>query len=183
MVQVEIDYETLEKEFIDAIVDLGSEDIGSERGILATSFNDNVSARRMRLLSDRLTLYAWSNRYARKAEQIQQNSKVSVVVEYIQIDGHASVIGHPTETPEFLDVIKRKLPHRYDNLVSGWSSNKDRVVLKIQPKRIALYKYDNPETGEVLGLYILDVEGKKAYRIQDSDINSKKENAPAYKTT
>ena len=63
MSQVEISYEELEQEFIEALADLGSEDLGSERGILATSKDDHVTARRMRLLSNGLTLYGWTNRY------------------------------------------------------------------------------------------------------------------------
>ena len=176
MVQIEIDYQELENEFINTLSDLGTEDIHSERGVLATSLNDNVSARRMRLLSNGLTFYAWANRYARKTEQILQNPKVSVVVEYIQIDGNASVMGHPTETPEFLEAIKKKLPHRYESLTANWRSIKDRVALKIMSTRVALYKY-----GDLGGLHILDVEGKKAYRIQDSDISSRQMDAPIYR--
>ena len=56
MGQVELDYETLEQEFITALAELGAEDLHSERGVVATSKNDIVSARRMRLLSEGLTL-------------------------------------------------------------------------------------------------------------------------------
>lgn len=38
MSQVELPYEEMEKEFIDALVDLGREDLHSERGVLATSY-------------------------------------------------------------------------------------------------------------------------------------------------
>ena len=83
--------------------------------------------------------------------------------------------------PEFLALIKKKLPHRYDNLVKGWSSNRDRVVLKIIPTRVALFKYDDPDSGVVGGLYILNVNDEKAYRIQDNDITSNTKDAPAYR--
>ncbi len=73
--------------------------------------------------------------------------------------------GHPTSEPAFLEIIRKKLPHRYDNLVKNWSSKSDRVVVEILPKRIALWKYDDPESGIIGGLYILDVDEMKAYRL------------------
>jgi general stress protein 26 len=164
MSQVEISYEELEQEFLMELANLGSEDLGSERGVLATSKNDHVTARRMRLLSDGLTLYGWTLRSTRKAGQIMANPKVSVVVEYIQIDGVASVKGHPTDEPKFLELIRKKLPHRYDNMVKRWKTKSDRVVIKIIPKRIALTKYADAEARIDGGLYVLNVEERKAYR-------------------
>ncbi len=164
MDQVEIPYEELEKEFIAELSELGSEDLGSERGVLATSQDDYVTARRMRLLSDGLTLYGWTLRSYRKVEQIIANPNVSVVVEYIQIDGVGSVKGHPTDEPEFLELIRRKLPHRYDNLVKRWRTKSDRVVIEIIPKRIAILKYADPEARIDGGLYVLNVDERKAYR-------------------
>ncbi|MEE8570068.1 MAG: hypothetical protein V3S97_03600 [Candidatus Bathyarchaeia archaeon] len=164
MDQVEIPYEELEKEFIAELSELGSEDLGSERGVLATSQDDYVTARRMRLLSDGLTLYGWTLRSYRKVEQIIANPNVSVVVEYIQIDGVGSVKGHPTDEPEFLELIRKKLPHRYDNLVKRWRTKSDRVVIEIIPKRIAILKYADPEARIDGGLYVLNVDERKAYR-------------------
>ena len=66
MSQIEISYEDLEQEFLTALADLGSEDLGSERGVVATSQNDHVTARRMRLLSDGFTLYGWAHSDTRK---------------------------------------------------------------------------------------------------------------------
>ena len=157
MSQVEISYEELEQEFIEALADLGSEDLGSERGVVATSKDDHVTERRMRLLSYGLTLYVWTIRSSRKAEQMLANPKVS-------IDGVASVKGHPTDEPKFLELIRKKLPHRYDNMVKNWSAKSDRVVVEIKPKRIALSKYADPTAGIERGLYVLNVEERKAYR-------------------
>jgi len=165
MSQVEISYEELEQEFLKALADLGSEDLGSERGVVATSQDDHVTARRMRLLSDGLNLYGWTNRCSRKSEQIMANPKVSVVVAYIQIDGVASVKGHPTDEAEFLELIRNKLPHRYENLVKSWSMNSNTVVIEIMPKRIGLWKYADPDAGIEEGIYVLNVAKEEAHRI------------------
>jgi general stress protein 26 len=163
MSQVEIPYEGLEREFLEVFADLGTEDMGSERGIVATSKDDHVTARRMRLLSDGLNLYAWSA-LTRKIEQIKANPNVAVVIEYIQIDGIATVMGHPTVVPKFLEVFRKKLPHRYDNMVKRWKPL-ERVVIKIVPKRIALMRATrDPEARMEGGLYVLNVDERKAYR-------------------
>ncbi len=181
MGQHEVSYEELEKEFLDALVDLGREDLGTERSVLSTSLDNHTTARRMRLLSDGFMLYGWTNRYTRKAQQILGNPRVSAVVEYLQIDGTASLKGHPTMNPDFLEVIRNKLPHRYDSLVSNWSDNEDRVVVEVRPTRIALWKYDNPDSGVVGGLYVLDVEDKMAYRLDYDSISANPNDAPVYR--
>ena len=180
MSQIEISYEDLEQEFLTTLADLGSEDLGSERGVVATSQNDHVTARRMRLLSDGFTLYGWAHSDTRKVAQIRANPKVSVVVEYIQMDGVASVKGHPTDEPEFLELIRKKLPHRYENLVRNWSTNSDRVVLKIIPKRIALFKYSDPAAGIEQGLYMLNISERKAYRLGGQVFSADHNDVPAY---
>ena len=180
MSQVEISYEELEQEFLKALADLGSEDLGSERGVVATSQDDHVTARRMRLLSDGFTLYGWTHRYTRKVEQIRANPKVSVVVEYIQIDGVASVKGHPTDEPKFLELFRKKLPHRYDNMVKRWKTLSDRNVIEIIPKRIAIMKYADPAAGIEQGLYMLNVDERKAYRFRDLGSSANHSDVPAY---
>ena len=180
MSQVEISYEELEQEFLKALADLGSEDLGSERGVVSTSQDDHVTARRMRLLSDGFTLYGWAHSYTRKVAQIKANPKVSVVVEYIQMDGIASVKGHPTDEPKFLELIRKKLPHRYENLVRNWSENSDRVAIKIMPKRIALFKYSDPAAGIEQGLYMLNIDEKKAYKFVGQTFSAKHSDVPAY---
>ena len=181
MGQIEIPFEPLEKEFLEALADLGSEDLGTERGILATSKDGQVTARRMRLLSDGLKLYGWTHRYTRKSEQIKANPKVSVVVEYIQIDGVANVKGHPTDEPEFLELIRKKLPHRYERLVKGWATTSDRAVIEVIPKRIALWKYTDEAAGIEEGLYMLNLDERKAYKIGDQDISADYGTSPAYR--
>ena len=178
-IQVEISYEELEQEFLKELENLGSEDLGSERGILATSQDDHVTARRMRLLSDGLILRGWTNRYSRKSQQIIANPKVSVVVEYIQIDGVASVKGNPAGEPEFLEIIRKKLPHRYETLVKSWSTNRNTVVIEIMPKRIALWKYVDPDAGIEEGIYVLNIAKEEAHRI-DFRWQSDTSSAPAY---
>ena len=183
MNQVEISYEELEQEFLKALADLGSEDFGSERGVVATSQDGHVTARRMRLLSDGFTLYGWTHSYTRKVEQIRTNPNVSVVVEYIQIDGVASVKGNPTDEPKFLEIFRKKLPHRYDNMVKRWKTLGDRNVIKIIPKRIAIMKYADPEARIEQGLYMLNVDERKAYRFGGQVFYANHNDAPAYWNT
>ena len=166
MRKVELSYEELSEEFIKELADLGSEDIGSERGVLATSKDGHVTARRMRLLLDGHNLYGWTDSKTRKVEQIKANPNVAVVVGYYQMEGIASVKDHPNEEPEFLEVIRKKIPHRYENLVKDWSEKSDRSVIKVELQRVALFKYSDPVAGIERGIYTLDVDERKAYRLE-----------------
>ena len=99
MRQIEISYEELEQEFIKEFTKLGSVGL-YQRGILATSNNDVVTARRMRMIPDGLTIYCWTTRYTRKHKQIIANPNVSLVVGFVQIDGiaRALFLGGRSET-------------------------------------------------------------------------------------
>jgi general stress protein 26 len=182
MSQVEIPYVELEQEFLKELANLGTEGRGSERGILATSQDDNVTARRIRLFSDGMTLYGYTFQYMRKAKQIIANPRVSVVVDFIQIDGIASLKGHIMDEPQFLELVRQKQPDSYEYLVNYWSSPKasELVVIEIIPKRIALWKIGDPEAGIQEGVYVLNFPNKKAHRIDFSSTHKGKSDAPAY---
>jgi hypothetical protein len=49
-------------------------------------------------------------------------------------------------------------------LVKRWRTKGDRVVIEIIPKRIAILKYADPEARIDGGLYVLNVDERKAYR-------------------
>ncbi len=154
-----------------------------QRGILATSENDVVSARRMRFIADGLTLYCYTDRGLRKCKQIIANPNVAIVIGFIQIEGVASLKGHPFDETEFLKLYEETQPGNY----KGWRSGKrvtrerDMVLIEIAPKRIAVGKYANPKTGTEAGIYILNVAKRQAYRIEDEvSLHSEPTNAPAY---
>jgi general stress protein 26 len=183
MRQVEIPYEELKQEFIKELSKLGSEGL-YQRGILATSKGDHVTARRMRLISDGLTIYCYADLGTRKCKQIMANPNVAVVAGFVQIEGVASLKGHPFDEPEFIRAYKESQPEFYEK----WSARqppkhkRNLVVIEVVPKRIALSKYADPASGIEEGLYVLNVEKGKAHRIVDfMSLESGPLDAPAYR--
>ena len=182
MKQVEMSYEELEKQMIEELSKLGTEGL-YQRGILATSVNDYVTARRMRIIPDGLTLYGVTDRGLRKAQQIMANPNVAVVVGFVQIEGTASLKGHPFDESEYIKAYKKTIPETYEQWRAGSNVTRERdmVVIEIVPKRISLWRYADPSSGIERGLYILNVEKRQAHKTTDAiSINSDPNDAPAY---
>jgi len=145
-----IDYSTLYSE-IEKI-------LAKEQSIvLATSFDNKVTARTMSHVNDGLTIYFQTDKTSVKAEQIKNNTQIALAVGNIQIEAIAEVCGHPKEHRLFSDLYKSKYPHYYDI----YSSLEDEIVIEANPIKITLYKYVNGKPCRE----ILDITHKNAYRI------------------
>jgi len=182
MKQVEIPYEALKQDFINELSKLGSEGL-HQRGILATSDGDYVTARRMRFVSNGLTVYCYTDRGTRKCKQIKANPNVAVVAGFIQIEGVASFKGHPFDETEFLKVYQETQHEAYESWRAGpyVTHERDMVLIEVVPKRIAWSRYADPESGVERGLYILNVAKGEAHRIVDIiSMQSDPSEAPAY---
>ena len=183
MRQIELSYEELKQEFINELAKLGNEGL-YQRGILATSEGDQVTARRMWLIPDGLTLYCHTDGTTRKCKQINANPNVAVVAGFLQIEGVASVRGHPLAkgNTDFIEAFKESQPEKYESYKSNYQNlERDLVLIKIEPKRIAMFKYTDPSSGIERGLHILNVAKEEAHRVvgivkKDSDPKG----APAY---
>lgn len=184
MRQVEIAYEELEQDFIKELAKLGSEG-EYERAVLATSTGDHVTARKMRFIADGLTLYCYTIRNNRKHKQILENPNVAVVVGYIQVEGVASIEGHPLEekNAHFIRVFQETQPEFYERYKKNFKNPElDAVLIKVVPRRIALLKYPDAAAGrEESSLDILNVAKRKAYSMFDPNTFSEDKNdEPAY---
>jgi general stress protein 26 len=184
MKQVEISYKELERAMINKFAKLGSEG-EYERAILSTSAEDHVTARKMRFIADGLTLYCYTIRNTRKYKQILMNPNVAVVVGYIQIDGVASIEGHPLEkkNADFIKVFQETQPEFYEGYKHVFHNpDRDAVLIKIAPKRIALLTYPDATTGrKEAGYDILNITKGEAYSVFDPHVlNENQSEAPAY---
>ena len=180
MRQIDLPYEELEEDFIKELSKLGSEGV-YQRGILATSEGDYVTARRMRFVSNGLTLYCWTARNTRKHKQIVANPNVAAVAGFVQIDGVASVKGHPKDEPDFLKIYKETQPDNHKRSISNWDQI-DYVLIEIIPRRIALFKYADLASGRTeSGVDILNVVKGEAHSIFGLDrACADHSDAPAY---
>ena len=175
--QIEVPYEEIEKGMIKELTKLGTPGL-YQRAVLATSENDNVTARRMRMIPDGLTLYCWTTRNTRKHKQISSNPNIAAVIGFVQVDGVASLMNHPKDEVEFLELYKNHLPKAYEISMSHWH-NVDYQLIEIKPNRISMY-YNKGSVAESY-LDVLDVTNKMAHRMLDmSTIQEDHTDAPAY---
>jgi general stress protein 26 len=183
MRQIEVPYEELEQDFIKEFAKLGSKG-EYERAVLATSAGDYVTARKMRFIADGMTLYCYTIRNNRKYRQIQENPNVAVVVGYIQVEGVASIEGHPLEEKNagFIKVFQETQPEFFERYKRVFYNPEiDAVLIKVVPRRIALMKYPDAAGRKEQSLDILNVAKRKAYSMFDPNVVSEDQSdAPAY---
>ena len=174
MSQIVLSYDDLERTIINEFDKL-CEDGLYKRGILATAKGNHITARRMRLIPDGSTLYAWTDARSQKIEQIKSNPNVAVVIGFIQIEGQAILGGHPLkpENRDYIEALKRKLPVQYEKTEKPtFESTQGIEVIKVTPERISM-----PSVGKTFSKDILDVKKRKAWRITGRDWSE----APIYK--
>ena len=112
------------------------------------------------------------------------NTNVAVVAGFVQFEGVASVKGHPLdeENADFIKAFKENEPEKYEREKRIFQNpNLDLVVIKVEPKRIALWKFAYPASGIEEGIYILNVAKGEAHRTIDGiSVKSNPNDAPAY---
>jgi hypothetical protein len=95
----------------------------------------------MRFIADNLTLYCYAICGQRKYEQIMENPNVAVNIDYIQVEGTATLEGHPLDdkNSDFLKVFIRTQPDAYEENNNNFRNNEIDVALaKIKPSKISL---------------------------------------------
>ena len=179
MRQAETSYKQLEKDFIEKFALLGKKG-DYERAVLSTCAGGRVTSRKMRFIADGLTLYCYAIHGQRKYEQIVENPNVAVNIDYIQVEGTASLEGHPLDKRNsgFLTVFMRTQPDAFEEYNGNFRNSEiDVALVKIMPSKISLL---GPVDGESC-ISILNVRAGKAYRVYDYvRIGRDHSDAPAY---
>ena len=174
MSQIDLEYNELEKTIKNEFDKLCSDGL-YKRGILATSENNQVTARRMRFIPDGLNLYAWTDSRSMKIRQIRSNPNVAIVAGFIQVEGKATLCGHPLkpENKAYIEAYRRKLPESFEKVEKPTFESVDLIeLIKINPVKISM-----PSMAETFSKDVLDVAKGKAYRFSGVDWTE----APAYK--
>jgi hypothetical protein len=179
MRQTETSYKELEKDFIDKFALLGTRG-EYERAVLSTCADGRVTSRKMRFIADGLTLYCYAIRGQRKYEQIVKNPNVAVNIDFIQVEGTATLEGHPLDekNSDFLEVFMRTQPDAFEEYNNNFRNTEiDVALVKIKPSKVALL---GPVDGESC-ISILNVKTGKAYRVYDYvRVERDHSDAPAY---
>jgi general stress protein 26 len=143
-------------------------------GVLATSDGGVVTSREMRLIYDGLTIYCYTSMDSRKFKQITSNPNVAISVSAIQIEGVASILGHPAEpeNTKFFELYKEQQPQAFKisyNEYLAEGKHAEVQLISITPRRATLYVSGPPAISAgytfVGYLDILNIEKKQAHRI------------------
>lgn len=159
MSQIEMSYEDLKMEMIKEIEK-------QDLIVLATSEGESVTARTVMCVNDGLTIYCGTKKNSRKYKQLTVNPNVALASRSLQIEGVATLGGHPLEEGNsgYLEAFKKQQPIVYENQSKrGNFENPYMRVIEITPKRIAMYVQG--ATAPESYLAILEPMNKKAYKL------------------
>ena len=150
----ELSYEELKQEFNEELKQ-------KPDGAVATSAGDKVTNRFMQLIYDELTIRCFTTEGARKLNQVSVNPNVSVATGSFNIDGTATITGHPLDeqNARFIELFKEQQPEMFAIAESVFFPNKASRVIEITPTRIGKW---------VEGGYmdILNISTGKAFRLE-----------------
>lgn len=124
--------------------------------VISTSHKDKVTARTVYCVCDSLDIYFITSKAYTKFKQISKNSNVALVINNIQIEGVADILGHPTsdENYFFKEICNRE--QDYMNYYIKYSRYKNSVLIRVKPSLITSYQGD--------GVYeYLDLREERAY--------------------
>jgi len=164
MSQEELAYEELEQKIIEELQK-------HKHAVLATSDNGYVTAREMRLLSEGMQIYCFTDNGSRKYKQISANPNVAISAGNLQIEGIATIKSHPLheENAEFIDIFRRTQPEIFEIASRIHFKRPDIKVLDIAPKRMTLW-IGSAEPGAESYLDILNVITEQAHRVTTTAI-------------
>ena len=123
--------------------------------VLATSCNNRVTAREVYFASNGFTIYFVTSKAYEKYKQIEKNSNVALCINNIQMEGVASIKGHPNqpENKDALNICINKNKEAFERYVK----HKNTVLIEILVRRVEIWKNNGRE--------YLDIEKSEAYRI------------------
>jgi len=105
--------------------------------VLATSLNDNVYARNMSVVSIYDRVYFQTDREMNKIRQIENNNKVALCVDNIQITGEAEIIGTWEDNKKIKDKYVEKQAASYEK----YKNIKKEIVIEVTMKEIEMWEY------------------------------------------
>lgn len=107
---------------------------------VATSYRDRVRARVVDYVNDglRIAFLTWQGTV--KMEHLKQNPRIALCVDSLQVEGRASVMGHPSvaENRRFMDIYKERHPSPFRNFID----QPDILLISVEPELMILMKYE-----------------------------------------
>lgn len=109
--------------------------------VLATSEQDRVTARLVSCVICNEHIYFQTDKKFIKYSQILANPNVALCFENVQIEGVATVIGHPLDSGNHF--FAEAYQNHFKESFHSYSSLVDEVLVEIKPTLITVWSYDN----------------------------------------
>jgi general stress protein 26 len=122
----------------------------SEKSIIISTCADNrVTIRTMSHVNDGLTIYFQTGKDYLKCQQIRQNPNVAVSIGGYDIEGKATLLGHPLEKEN--SMFMKLFGEKHTEYKNVWSDRPEEIVVKIEIKSVKQWRYINSEPYIAIG--------------------------------
>jgi uncharacterized pyridoxamine 5'-phosphate oxidase family protein len=153
---------------------------------LATCEGGFVTVRYMGFLSEGLTIWFRTDKETRKYEQIAANANVAIAGPELQIEGVASLKGHPLneENSDYIRLLRELRPEQFERASRPGRglTREDTRLIEVNPRRILLNVYSpnfDLEPDVEPHVLVLNVPQEKAHKMFGPNIMDFYRN-PAY---
>ena len=103
----------------------------SEKSIvLSTSADNRTTTRTMSHVNDGLTVYFQTGKDYLKCRQIRSNPNVAISVGGFDIEGRATILGHPLDAENSL--FAKLFKEKHNEYMNGWSERPEEIVVKVE---------------------------------------------------
>lgn len=107
---------------------------------VATSYRDQVRARVVDYVNDglRIAFLTWKDTV--KMEHLKHNPRIALCVDSLQVEGKASMMGHPSlpENNKFMDIYQKRHPSPFRNFID----QPEILQITVEPELMILMKYE-----------------------------------------
>ena len=109
--------------------------------VLATSYNNRVTARTVSYASDVLDIYFMSWEHHTKCVQIKENPLIASCIDNVQIEGKARILGNPMDKKNeaYANIYRTKLPDVFKN----FAYQPGMVMVKVTPTFMVTWVKEN----------------------------------------
>ena len=114
--------------------------LASEKSIvLATAADGRVTTRIMSHVHDGMALYFQTGKDSLKAQQMRSNPHVAIHVAEYDMEGEATLLGHPlSEENSLFSALYREKHPQYTDL---WSAYPDEIVVRVDIALVRKWRY------------------------------------------
>ncbi len=106
---------------------------------LATCSGNRVTIRPMSHINRGLTVYFQTGRDSLKVKQIRDNPYVALCVGTYEIEGKASLLGHPFDSGN--ELFKKKYKEKHPGSYDTYSAYEDEIVVEVNIHRVRQWRY------------------------------------------